>query len=367
MLRKFLVLSLILSSIAFSAVRPPFADGVRPLGMGGTFTALADDYNILMYNPANLSKAKNFQLNIPHIEVETSQKTLDFISYFIDNKDLFSGNLTSWTSATIDKLSSAAIKLNVNTSVSLIGINTPIGNFGTGIFGIVYTNVTTTYDILNINARFESNIDFIVPVSYGTMLEIPGLNQFFDTALGGGRLGVGGTVKIIERMQLIENRSVFEFAGLDPASMLKKLTTPTMGFGIDLGINYYVPSISSTFSLVAKDLMTTIGTDKVNSAYTFGYALAPNFDFLKSFADLTVGLDVVDIFGTQTIMNKLHLGLEVRLLGFLYLRGGAYQGWTSFGVGLGRVLEYANYGIELGQYPGQIEERQHRICLALPF
>ena len=363
---KWVVLFICFSAIVYCGQRPPFIEGVRPLGMGGAFTAVADDYNLLQYNPANLAKAKGFQLNIPHIEVETSQKTLDFVQYYLNNKDLFSGDLSSWTSETIDKLTNAAVKLNVNANISLLGINTPIGNFGTGLFGVVYTNVTTVSDILNINARFESNIDFVVPISYGTMLDIPGLNSFFDSTLGGGRLGVGATVKIIQRRQLIEDRSVFELSGLDPTEMLNKISTPTNGIGLDLGINYFVPSIGSTFSLVAKDFYTDIG-GKVNSNYTFGYAFNPNIEFLKSIGDFVVALDVVDLFGDLTIMNKVHIGLEAKFLGFLYARIGFYQGWSGFGIGIGRILEYANYGIELGMYPGQIEERQHRISLALSF
>ncbi|MFH1823623.1 MAG: hypothetical protein ABH873_00130 [Candidatus Firestonebacteria bacterium] len=363
---KVVMVILFFSTLVFSAVKPSFIDGIRPLGMGGAFTAVADDYNLLQYNPANLAKAKGFQLNIPHIEVETSQKSMDFISYFLDHKDLFNGDLTNWTMETVNKLTNASLKLNANANISVLGINTPIGNFGTGLFSSVYTNATTVFDIFNINARFESNIDFVLPVSFGTMLEIPGLNSILDSTLGGGRLGVGATAKIIQRRQLIEDHSVFELSGLNPADMLSKLSTPTTGIGFDLGVNYFVPSIGSTFSLVVRDFYTDIG-GKVNSNYIFGYAIDPNFEFLKSIADVVVALDVVDLFGDVTIMNKIHIGLEAKFLGFLYARVGFYQGWSGFGLGIGRYLEYANYGTELGMYPGQIEERQHRVSLALSF
>ena len=118
---KMVLVMFLMSGIAFcNTVRPPFIEGIRPLGMGGAFIAVADDYNLLQYNPANLAKAKNFQLNIPHIEVETSQKSIDFLTYFINNSSLFSGDLSSWTSETIDKLTNAALKLNVNLNVSVL-------------------------------------------------------------------------------------------------------------------------------------------------------------------------------------------------------------------------------------------------------
>ena len=43
------------------------------------------------------------------------------------------------------------------------------------------------------------------------------------------------------------------------------------------------------------------------------------------------------------------------------VRGGFYQGYPSFGLGIGSFLNYATYGVELGKYAGQIEERTHTI------
>jgi hypothetical protein len=361
MTKRFVLAVLFLSGIVMSAARPPMVEGIRPLGMGGAFTAVADDYNVLQYNPAGLAKIKSFQLNIPHIEVETSQKSIDFMQYFIDNSSLFEGDLSTWTTETIDKLTNASLKVNALANLSVVGINTPIGNFGFGGFATVYANVATEYDILNINAVINANIDIVVPFSYGTMLDIPALNQMFDSALLGGRMAVGGTLKYIQRYSLTETRSAFELMDISPDKLIQKLTTPVSGIGFDLGINYYVPNLmNSTFSFVVLDLITSIGTETVNARYNFGYSVKP-------VQDLTLALDINDILGNVTILNKMHIGAEYNVLGFIGLRVGLYQGWTGFGVSIGRVLEYANYGIETGLYAGQIEERQHRASIALPF
>lgn len=360
------VVLLCLSAMVYSAEPPVFVTGVRPLGMGGAFTAVSDDYSLLQYNPAGLAKLKNFQLNILHLEVETNQKTIDFIKWFIDNSSrLTSGDLTTWTSNDINMLSNAGVRVYVATNISAVGINTPIGNLGVGVFGIANTDVAIEYDILNINAKMSSNIDIVVPVSYGTLLQLEGLNNFFDSYLGRGRLGVGATAKFIQRMQLVETRSAFDLSNINPTELLKKLTTPSTGIGFDLGVNYYLDSLASTFSLVVQDVYTSVGGRLIPGSINFGYAFYP--DLLKGLADLTVAVDVRGLNNNLTILNKLHIGAEASFLGFFNVRVGFYQGWTGFGLGIGRIIEYANYGVEAGMYPGQIEDRQHRISLGLSF
>src|SRR3990170_3935872 len=56
-----------LDAAAWAEPLPLFYQGVRPLGMGGAFTAVADDENAMFYNPAGLNNIKgDGPLDPPH-------------------------------------------------------------------------------------------------------------------------------------------------------------------------------------------------------------------------------------------------------------------------------------------------------------
>ena len=54
--------------------------GARSLGMGGAYTALADDANALYWNPAGLSKLEKREFTASHAELFESTR-LDFLAY----------------------------------------------------------------------------------------------------------------------------------------------------------------------------------------------------------------------------------------------------------------------------------------------
>ena len=53
-----LIALMVVASFAQARELPKFFEGVRPLGMGGAFTAVADDENALFYNPAGLARVR---------------------------------------------------------------------------------------------------------------------------------------------------------------------------------------------------------------------------------------------------------------------------------------------------------------------
>ncbi|MEI6846210.1 MAG: hypothetical protein WCK36_04090, partial [Candidatus Firestonebacteria bacterium] len=197
---------------------------------------------------------------------------------------------------------------------------------------------------------------------YGTSLSfLPFVNDFAGM-LGGGKFGVGATAKIIQRYTATETKSILSLANFDPQDIIKKLANPQTGMGFDVAVNYNLPVIGSTFSLVGRDLFTTIGSDTVNSNWVFGYALQPN---LIPGLPMTIALDVNDVFGNTTFMKKFCLGAEVDFIGIAVVRGGFYQGWSSFGVKVLGLIEYSNYGVERGLFAGNVEERFHRIAFTI--
>jgi hypothetical protein len=188
------------------------------------------------------------------------------------------------------------------------------------------------------------------------------INEITNSMLGGGKFGFGATVKVMQRFSFVEDTSILSLASFDPAGMLSKMTNPQSGLGFDFALNYNLPSWASTFSFVARDLFTSMGTDTVGSNWVLGYALQPN---LIPGIPVTIAIDVNDMFGSTTFMKKISLGAEVNVIGLAILRGGFYQGWVSFGASLFGFLDYANYGVEQGLYAGNIEQRFHRVSITL--
>ena len=360
-MKKLLLLALILVSAAsFAATTAPFANNGRALGMGGAYTAIVNNSDSMMWNPAGTAKGSDFHIDLLDLEIETDQPTVDFLTYFINNSNVFTQNISQWSSTTIATLSNASIRANVSDKFAITGINNFFGicNLAVGAFGIVNTNVNTTYDILNINAAIKGNLDLVGTVNLSGMIDY-GLNGVFDSILSGTRLGLGVTGKLINRWQINEVRSAFDISGLDPKSLLNKLSTPVQGYGMDLGVNLYLPAIASTLSFVGKDLFEYVGADTVNSSWNLGYGL-------KIAQGIVADIDVYDVLGTTTFLNKLHAGAEIDVLaGLLIIRGGIYQGYPSFGADLFGFLKYADYGVELGTYPGQLENRYHRLSICL--
>lgn len=68
--------------------------GARALGMGGAYTALADDANALYWNPAGLAKIEKREITASHAEMFESTR-LDFLAYaHPTSQGTFSAGLT---------------------------------------------------------------------------------------------------------------------------------------------------------------------------------------------------------------------------------------------------------------------------------
>ena len=93
-LAAMLVLASQASSAAETASFLNIGVGARGLGMGGAYTALADDANALYWNPAGLSKLEKREFTASHAEMFESTR-LDFLAYaHPTSKGTFAAGLT---------------------------------------------------------------------------------------------------------------------------------------------------------------------------------------------------------------------------------------------------------------------------------
>lgn len=102
---KLAALLVLASQSVWAAETAAFLDigvGARALGMGGAYTALADDANALYWNPAGLSKLEKREFTASHAEMFESTR-LDFLAYaHPTSQGTFAAGLTYLSQGKID-------------------------------------------------------------------------------------------------------------------------------------------------------------------------------------------------------------------------------------------------------------------------
>jgi hypothetical protein len=208
--------------------------------------------------------------------------------------------------------------------------------------------------------------------------------------LGALRMSVGGDLRPFYRISLQQQALADLLANNNLASLS---ANAFFGVAMDLGASMQLGSF--TLGLSVRDIAPTylISTDTLsNIASSLGSGslpkAAPNADAAVFSPNVTAGLswapklvpglvepalylelqDPVNVArtwdGIGSALKLLHVGAEVKLLNFIYLRGGLNRGWISAGAGLKFLfldLNAAVFTEELGPLPGD----QPRSGLAL--
>jgi hypothetical protein len=370
--------------------------GIRPMGMGGAFTAIADDENAFFYNPAGITQRRGNLIQVFNIDFAINTEIFDFINFFNDNKnDLedFDSIDTSDQSDLLEKINDRIVDFTPNIAFSLPNfayISKPIIiadnslSFGAGLF--TFANAKFKFNrsmvVPNFSYLAEATAVAAIPVSYKInsleALRIP------------GKLSVGANIKYIYRGRASEtNMSVAEFEDMD-----FRYQTGS-GYGLEFGLFYHLNS-EWNFGMQRTDAFYTnikynkYDDDKnpikskpeytagIRPEWNIGAAYFPEkiyywpgkyFETKKRFIFAT---DLTDIANgdetlTDSFWKKLHLGVEYKFAPFA-VRAGFNSGYPSIGAAVVTnvvQLEYAFYGEEEGRYAGQEPSWFHRILFSV--
>lgn len=352
------LIGLLFSKDIFADEIPVFYKGIRPLGMGGAFTAVANDENAMFYNPAGMNNIKGFGgAEILNPLFEVSRNTLDFLRDVQDIADAETD--TEQTELAADLLEKwLGEHLHLRTGLFP---NVTFHNFGIGVLaqGMFHGEVHNPLGSNTLEVRGGYDIALLVSGAYGfTVMNNP--------------LQIGVTGKVIQR-QLVDQRyttrELVEQDGIDPTDDLEKGT----GFGVDLGAIYALPVfLNPSFGLTLQNIADTDLGDagELPQQLNLGVAFKPTVGF----GVLILALDVVDLtrqVGTDDdLAKRLHVGVEYQLPVILAVRAGFNQGY--FGGGFTAdlwilKLAYAYYIEELGAFAGQQPDRRHAAQLSLGF
>jgi len=337
---------------------PVLYKGIRPQGMGGAFTAVADDENAMFYNPAGLDGIKGFGgtaiLN-PYIEASRHIN-----SFYNDLKDIANASTDTEQATLAAQFMQDWLDKHMHLRSGVFP-NVTFHDFGVGVLGQVSAD-GEVQSPSGVDTLFVKGVYDLALIASGAH----GFDVFNDS------LKVGITGKLIYQEAIDQSYTTTDLVqndGIDLREGLKKGN----GIGVDMGAIYSFsnalePSLGLTVLNIGDVDMGDAGT--LEQQLNIGGALKAPVGSCK----LLLAVDVVDLTSQlpddQDFWRKVHTGAEFRFPIFLSLRGGVYQGYPSYGLTVdlkALKVSYAFYVEQLGAGSAQNVDRRNMIQIALGF
>jgi len=329
---------------------PSFFRGVRPLGMGGAFTAVSDDENALFYNPAGLSKISTVQIGVFNPLIEVSEDSIDLFNDAQDTNFDNTGETTDLMRKYIGEHQHARVLFPVSPYVgfNVSDVGVMISGGGQGTMDVEVRNPTWPEAHVNLLG------DAWLIGGAGAKLPLNGLS-------------VGGSLKYVYRESLNEVYTAAEIAADDFEDRLKDDSKTGNGITMDIGAIYRLPLESDFKTDVGLSIQNLFEMDMgdaedIKRSVNLGVAVERSFGGFKAIG----AFDIMDITRNfeedDDYMKRIHMGAEVQFPTILALRAGFNQGYLSAGATAdfwALRLDFATYGEEVGAYSGQREDRRY--------
>jgi hypothetical protein len=344
-----LFLVVVIAPLAHGRELPKFFEGVRPLGMGGAFTAVADDENAVFYNPAGLDRVARWGMGVVNPLVEVGENGYDFARDALDTDYNDTSEVTKLIRDYAGESEHARLALFPHFVMRHLGV---------GVLG-------------QINATLQPNNVIGYPELAVDALET--LSGHVGVGFGflEGALRVGATAKYVKAYRLRERYTALQISGADFEDRVRDDLAEGGGVGLDVGAMVTAPVLlKPTLAVVVQNLADTDLGDagELPQQINVGVSVTQKISWLT----LTGAADWVDIAtdlgNDEDTYKRLHFGLEGKLGRFLALRAGLYQGYGSLGASVdlrALRLDYATYAAELGRTAGDRADRRHVIQLTV--
>ncbi|MBC7530258.1 MAG: hypothetical protein H7318_01690 [Oligoflexus sp.] len=335
--------------------------GLRPLGMGNAYVAVADDFNALFYNPAGLARLKSWDGEFLNPAITASQNVNGLVKDA--QSDLKSGK-TEDTLNLVEKNTGENYNVGLALTPHLI-----FPGFGVGL-GLDLS--ATAIFHRDVTVDLDTGLRAVLPISYA--------RSFIND-----RLSLGATVKLRARAGIDKNFSMDDIAAFQSSSKtdstgreLGDYVKAGTGYGVDLGL-LFTPQkeFEPTFGLSVTDLGgtpytiykvkgSTLGVPPIQlPSVNVGISAKP---LRTEWTYIMVAMDMHSINQPYSFSKKFNLGLEGGLGNILKIQTGLYQGYFTaglqFDVGL-LSLRFVTYAEELGTSAGYKPDR--RIAAQLKF
>lgn len=341
------LMSFLFSSLAFAGDILPIYSNTRALGMGNAQYGVVTGPDSIFYNPAGLARTSGINWRIFGLGVGVGN---DVVTNIDTVQDMGSG---SEFADFLNEFYGDKIFVNAGGSTAL---TLPYISFMA--YNHTYASVTVNNPVYP-----ELPVRFLNDYGYAAGLGVP-LLPFFH---------VGASLKRIKRSGVDKTYRGSSLLDLDPEVIKSDFTQFGVGYGLDLGGNVVIdlPVVDVILSGVWQNVGDTKfrsenGSDIPKEKANMGIGAAVVVDL--PFVSVAPSLDVTHLNQSEIqLMRKINFGVEVGLP-LIDLRAGFNQGYYALGagVGLGPLhVDAATYGVELGDYPGQLEDRRYMVEISL--
>lgn len=313
--------------------------GARALGMGGAFTAVANDPSATFWNPAGLAGLERRELLLMHSERFGDLIDRDFVAYTQPvGWNLFGGEQSGF--------GLTVIRLGIDDIPFTDHLADQLDANGDGI--IDDPELEALFDLQD-QIIYKSDQEFAFMASYGERL---------------GTWQVGGTLKVVRQ-------SVGQYSSLGIGADFGVLR-PNLWRRLDLGIKFQ--DLTTTYlswntdsgrnEIITPAFVPGFAWNEPAPSWNMRFTLATSFE--TRFENRRTA-DQYHLFGNVT--TNVHLGGEIAFAEKVFLRGGFDSGWeaSDLTAGAGFLLnpltvDYAYAGDAL-----DIDEVTHRISLSVRF
>ena len=309
--------SLCLLALLISLALPASAElgiGTRALGMGGAFTAVADDSTTFYWNPAGLTNTTEFQFQPPSIQVRTDSN--------LDWQDVLNNLPTN----DIERMK---LLKDLGSGVSSIDVSAHLTMASNGLAIFTQPVGQATLDATDVSFVGDYPVMGSRATIRGTGFLYTGLSAARKV---GGNSSIGVTVKTVKALGYSETIEYTDPIG--GTAVVTETDTRDTGVGMDLGYLLHF-SRQSSFGLVVRNLLCpSLGSLTPERTVTVG------FSHRVMNGKLLLAADVENAFGGSNV----NLGMEFRAGKRCSLWAGSYQSKPTFGMGLniaGGRLQFA--------------------------
>jgi hypothetical protein len=335
-----LILTFAVASNANASAFKEYWTSARAMGMGNAYSSVVSDADAIFYNPAAL--ARNTGFNWTALDPRVGADRFDVVSEFQNFQD---------TDDIADYIKNHYGEQYWATGGMKSALTFPY--FGMAAFA---TSEVSMFPTNPANPVIE--IDYYADYGFA-------LAGAFDVVPG--VFSIGATGKRITRVGTSYPIGGSVLADLDPEEIEEELKNRGSGYALDAGLLITAPTpVKPSLAVVYKNIGYT--TFSHEGGLRAPARMDPELSVSGSLKIDAALIEITPAFEYKYINEKnaqlgkkLHLGLEVSLP-LIDIRAGLHQGYytagAAFDLGVLRI-DAATYGVELGEYPGQHEDRRY--------
>lgn len=321
----------------------------RALGMGNAYTAIVEDKDALFYNPARLAHVKGINLTVFDLTLGVNGE--DVYDTYTEFQDVDSSSSAFATQ--LREFYGKKIWIGGGAKTAVAIPNFAVAGFDSFSGSAALHNPAFP----NLDVNFANDYGAAIGFSFNIM---PGIS----TGLTGRKI-----TRIGSQFPL----GVDTLAVLSSSQLQDSLNNRGNGYALDYGLSASLPTpVAPTFTFVWKQIGYTTFTQEFGSRPPplMMDEMIAGFGMAVKLPGLTIrpAADFKYLNRPKVQLGKkLHFGLELDFPIFS-LRGGLHQGYYTVGAGfnLGILkIDAASYGVEMGVYPGQLEDRRYVVEASL--